>query len=105
MAVPDLFKERVLPEIVNVPVGAAGHFQVVGEPAADASASEGTADLDVESGLEQQHAKSADPHRTSRSRQQHQSVRPGLGSMDEQVASDAVTVHGGQKTAHYVEDT
>jgi len=52
VAVPDLFKRCALSQVVYVPVGTAGRFQVVREPSADASATEGAADIYVESGLE-----------------------------------------------------
>ena len=45
IAVPDLFKDRMLPEVVNVPVGAAGLLHVMREPGADASGAERTADI------------------------------------------------------------
>jgi len=71
MAVPDLFKDRVLPEVVNVPVGAAGWLQVMREAGADASGTERTADVDVESGLEPQFAKPSDPDEPARCRRKH----------------------------------
>jgi hypothetical protein len=68
MAVPDLFKDRVLPEVVNVPVGAAGWLHVMREPGTNASGTERTADIDVESRPEQQSAESPYPHEAARSR-------------------------------------
>ena len=55
-AVPDLFKHRVPPQVVDVPVRLARHPQMMPEPGADASATEGTADIDVETGVQLQHA-------------------------------------------------
>ena len=79
MAVPDLFKDRMLPEIVNVPVGTAGWLQVMREAGMDASGTQRTADIDVEPGLEPQLAEPPDPDEPTRSRRKHQGVCSGLG--------------------------
>ena len=42
----------MLPEVVNVPVGAAGRLHLMRESGADAPVTECTSDIDVESGLE-----------------------------------------------------
>ena len=79
IAVPDLFKGRVPPEVVNVPVGAAGLLHVIREPGADASGAEGAADVYVESGLEPQPTMPPDPDEPVRPRRKHQGIRPRFG--------------------------
>ena len=82
----------MFPEVVNVPVGTAGHFQVVGEPGADASGAERTADVDVESVLEPHFAEPPDLDDSARSRRKHQGVCSRLGFYRRQVETGPATV-------------
>ena len=92
MAVPDLFKDCVLPEVVNVPVGAAGRLHVMREPGTDASGAERTADIDVEPGLEPQFAEPPDPDGPTRCRRKHQDVCSRLGFYRRHVETRPATV-------------
>ncbi len=78
VAIPDLFKRRVPPQVVNVPVRAVGRLQVVREPGADASATECAANVHVETGLEPQRAQSSDMDKAFRSRGKYQGIRSRL---------------------------
>ncbi len=60
MALPDLFRIGVRPQVVNVPVGVAARLQMMRKPGAEAPGAVGAADVDVESGLKLQAAKLAD---------------------------------------------
>ena len=79
VAVPDLFQSRVPPQVVNVPVRPDGHSQMVSESGADASATEGAADIHVETALEWQRAKPPDANDAIFFHKEHQSVRAQSG--------------------------
>jgi hypothetical protein len=108
MAVPDLFKRRVWPQVINVPVGAAGKFQMIREPATDASGAVGAADIDVESRLQPQFPKPSDADEPVRSRRKHQSVcsRSGFYRCQhephpcEQTLPRSVTAHTSPNAMH-----
>jgi hypothetical protein len=78
IAVPDPFGIGVRPQVVNVPMGAAGWLQMVPEPGTETSRAMGAADVHVESGLKLQAAKLADTDGRSFGGCENEGVGSGL---------------------------
>lgn len=78
------------PQVINVPVKTTGRLQVMCQPGTKTAGTVGTAHVHVESGLELQAAKLADPDGRRHTRYKHEGVgsRCGLHHVSDGITFD-----------------